>query len=469
MSSFSSLNTAVSGLAAAQRALDATGQNVVNANTPGYSRQRVGLASAGVATTATFHTGNGAVPGGGVTITDVTRVRDSFLEATRAAAGSRQSALTAQTTSLSGAERLLAEPGANGLQSSVDAFYSAWHDLASNPGDSAGGSVVIERGVAVTDQLRATSNGLAREWTNTHATLQDVVARVNQAGSDLAQINGRIREGVVAGRPVNELLDSRDTLVRTLGELIGASALPAEDGQVGVTVNGITIVAGTDAQKLTVTGGRDISTAATDPPTVRWGATAVPVESGAAAGQLAALRGDLPGLSARLDAVAGSLRDAVNTVYATGYAPDGSAGGTFFAGTGAGDMTVVPTDPRTLAVAAAPGVVDGSVAMRIGDLSDDLTAASTLGPGAPGPSVRWRELTSTFGVQLQSLKAAIGVQEAVVSASEDAVQASAGVNLDEEMTNMLLFQRAYQASARVITTVDEMLDTLINRTGIVGR
>jgi flagellar hook-associated protein 1 FlgK len=83
--------------------------------------------------------------------------------------------------------------------------------------------------------------------------------------------------------------------------------------------------------------------------------------------------------------------------------------------------------------------------------------------------VRWRELTSTFGVQLQSLNAAIGVQEAVVSASEDAVQASAGVNLDEEMTNMLLFQRAYQASARVITTVDEMLDTLINRTGIVGR
>ena len=466
-STFTSFNTAVSGLMAAQRALDATGQNVVNANTPGYSRQRVGLATSGPAVSATFHTGR-AGSYGGVTVTDVTRVRDAFMEATRAAAGSRQSALTAQAAALAGAERLLSEPGDSGLQQTLDQFYAGWHDLAGHADDPSGaGSVVIQRGVAVAEQLRAVSNGLSREWTNSRANLADVVSQVNQAASDLAGLNAKIRAGSVGGTAVNELADSRDLLVRRLGELVGAQAFAGEDGQLTVSVNGIAIVSGSTAQTLTLTGGTDVSTATADPPTVRWGTTAVPVDSGAAAGHLAALRSDLPGLKDRLDGVATVLRDAVNGVHAQGYNRAGNTGLDFFTGTGAGDLEVAVSDPLQLALSATAGTVDGSVARRIGDLADDFTASTVL--GGPGPSARWRQLTSTLGVQLQSLKAAGTVQEGVVAAAEDAVQSSAGVNLDEEMSNMLLFQRAYQASARVLTTVDEMLDTLINRTGMVGR
>ena len=108
MTGFSALNTAISGLAAAQRAMDIAGQNVVNANTPGYSRQRVDLSSAGETTTATFHSGQGG-DFGGVLIDGVTRIRDSFLEASRAAAGSRLEALKAQSSALNGAEELLSE------------------------------------------------------------------------------------------------------------------------------------------------------------------------------------------------------------------------------------------------------------------------------------------------------------------------------------------------------------------------
>ncbi len=247
MTSFGTLNTAVSGLFAAQRALDVTGQNVVNANTPGYSRQRVGLASAAAATAATLHSGNRA-QFGGVSITDVSRVRDAFLETTRAAAGSRQAALGAQVTSLQGAERLLAEPGESGLQQSLDEFFTGWQKIRQGGQGVEGGEVVINRGIQVADQLRAVSNGLAREWTNTHATLEDVVARTNQAAADLATLNGKIREGVTSGNAVNELLDRRDTLVRTLGELVGATAVPGRDGQVGVSVNGIQLVSGSTSE-----------------------------------------------------------------------------------------------------------------------------------------------------------------------------------------------------------------------------
>jgi len=466
MSIFGSLNTANRGLSAAQRALDATSQNIVNANTPGYSRQRVLLTSVGQPVTATFHTGNGVVYGG-VDVADVSRIRDAFLEATRAAAGGRQSFLESQTDILTSAQQLLSEPGETGLQSTMDSFYASWHDLASNPPDTAAAAVVIQRGLAVTQQVRTVSNGIAAQWTTARDTLADVVNRANQATSDLAKLNEAVTAGQMAGKPVNELLDTRDTLVRSLADLVGATSSLDAEGRLSVSVNGVSILTGNHADPITLIGANDISTSAADPPGLKVGTFLVPVEAGHAAGLLGTLRTDLPSLSDQVDAVATRLRDAVNGVYGQGYASDGSTGNAFFSGTNAKDLAVVPVAGSALAIAAASGKVDGTVAGMVGDLADDQRSATALG-GVDGASATWRKLTSSLGVQVQSLKTAQSVQDAVVAAADGAVQSDAGVNLDEEMTNMMLFQRAYQASARAITTADEIMDTLINRTGKVG-
>ena len=463
--SFSTFNTATTGLSAAQRALDATSQNIVNSNTPGYSRQRVLLESVGPVTAASFHTGQKAVFGG-VGVADVSRIRDAFLEATRSAAGARQSGLAAQGDILTGAEQLLSEPGETGLQSSLDSFYGAWHDLANSPKDTAAGSVVIQRGLAVAQQLKAVSNGFAAQWTTAWNNLDDVVSRVNQASSDLAKVNVAVDANTAAGKSVGELKDTRDLLVRKLADLAGGYASTDASGAVSVSLNGVAIVSGTSWQAVSITGGRDISTAGADPPGLTVGSFAVPVESGSAAGLVAVMRTDLPTLSAKVDSVAVDLMSAVNTVYATGFAPDGSTGSAFFAGSNAKDITVVPTSGTALSISLSSGITDGSVARQIGELSDDAVSATLL--GRSGATVQWRQLTTSLGVQVQSLKTAKTVQDAVVAAAEDAVLSDAGVNLDEEMSSMMLFQRAYQASARVITTADELLDTLINRTGRVG-
>jgi flagellar hook-associated protein 1 len=465
MTSFSTFNTANTGLAAAQRALDATSQNIVNANTPGYSRQRVLLESVGLPVAASFHSGHNAVIGG-VTVADVSRIRDAFLEATRAAAGGRQGSITAQTDILTGAQQLLSEPGETGLQSTLDSFYSSWQQLSLTPGDTAAGAVVLQRGLAVADQLRTVSNGMAAQWTTARANLDDLVARTNQASSDLAKLNAAISEGQLSGKPVNELLDTRDSLVRTLAQLVGASSSIDDQGRLSVSANGVGLVSGNNWAPVTLGGANDISAATADPLTLKVGEFTVPVESGTAAGLLATLRTDLPNLSAAVDSVATRLITAVNGVYAQGYAPDGSTENVFFAGTDAKTVSVVPTDGSRLAVAAAADTLDGTVARRVGDLADDAVAHAVL--GVDGPSVTWRQLTTSLGVQVQSLQTAGSVQESVVAAAEAAVQSDAGVNLDEEMTNMMLYQRSYQASARVITTADELLDTLINRTGRVG-
>src|SRR5919199_72569 len=331
MSGFSSLNTAVTGLSAAQRAMEVAGQNIVNANTPGYSRQRVQLAEVATASSSSLFTGGGTGVGG-VTVAGVARIRDVFVEGARAAAGARQASLTSQTASLTGTQQLLAEPGTTGLQTTMDSFYSAWHDLANNPGDVAAGSVVLQRGLAVTDQLHTLANGIAGQWSTARAALQDTMTQANQAARDLADVNSKISAGLVAGRPVNELMDQRDLLARSIGTLIGGVATPGQDGQVSVSVNGVAIVAGATAQQFTLAGATTLGGAAADPPRLMWGTTTVPVDSGSAAGYLAVLGTDLPSLASRVDGVAKDLRDIVNSLHTTGFAKDGSPGGGLFPG-----------------------------------------------------------------------------------------------------------------------------------------
>lgn len=466
MSGFSTLNTAVSGLNAQQRALSTIAQNVANVNSIGYSRQRVDMSAVGAPVGATFHTGRNALFGG-VNVDGVTRIRDAFLEGTRAAAGGRMAALNAQVATLRTAEQLLGEPGDTGLQATLDSFYTAWQDLAQRPTDSAAGSVVIQRGVAVATQLNSVSGNLADTWTTSRDNLSMVITQANQAASDLASINEKIRQGVNAGLSVNELTDQRDTLVRTLAELVGGVASPGSDGTVSVSVGGITVVGGARAETLTLGGAGTVANATDDPPVIMWGGTVVPIESGTAAGLLSVTAHDLPEMFERINEVAIALRDSVNAVHTEGFTLDGDAGGDFFVGDDAMTLALAVSLPSELAVAAGPGTVDGSNALKLGDLVDEAKSADVL--GSAGPAQLWRELATGLGVRVQSLESAQSVQANVLATADAAVESDAGVSIDEEMTNMLLYQRAYQASSRVITTVDEMLDTLINRTGVVGR
>jgi flagellar hook-associated protein 1 len=180
---------------------------------------------------------------------------------------------------------------------------------------------------------------------------------------------------------------------------------------------------------------------------------------GTSTGFLDVLNTTLPSYSTRLDAVALNLKTVVNTQHAAGYDLHDNAGGEFFAGNGAGDIRVAFTDPTLLAVASTKGTLDSTNA--------DLLAK--LGTAAGGPDTQYRQLVVDLGVQAQSVNRRVDVQASVTSDIDDARDSSAGVNIDEEMMNMLTFQRAYEAASRVLTSVDQMLDTLINHTGLVGR
>ncbi|HST80435.1 MAG TPA: flagellar hook-associated protein FlgK [Kineosporiaceae bacterium] len=466
MTAFSALNTSISGLAAAQRAVDITSQNIANVNTPGYSRQQIRLSSVGSTTAAHFYTGDNSAILGGVKIDDVLRVRDAFLETARVNAGATKEALAVQASALSGVEGLLNEPGDDGIQAVIDDFYASWHNLAANPGTSrdAAAGQVLQAATALVNQLHFVSSGIDERWSNAQSQLTATVNDLNQATADLAVVNQNILEGAVDEHPINELLDRRDSLVRTIGELSGARAVVKTDNTVDVMINNISVVSGNRALPVTVAGATSIGGVAADPPHLMSGVNNAPISGGKLAGLLAALGTDIPTVATQLDGVATSMRDAVNTLHSAGYTTGGDTGLDFFSGTGAGDLAVVPETGADLALSVEPGVVDGGNAEAIADLALDENAEAVL--GGPGPSVRLRALASEIGTKLQSLNRAVEVQDSVFATADAAINADAGVSIDEEMTSLLMYQRSYQASARVISTIDELLDTLINRTAV---
>jgi flagellar hook-associated protein 1 len=467
MTGLSGFNTAVSGLNAAQRAIEVTAQNIANANTPGYSRQQVQLSSVGTTTAAHFYTGGNAAILGGVQIDAVLRVRDTFLETARVNAGATKASLDIQASTLEGVEGLLNEPGDDGLQAVIDDLYASWHELAASPGTnrSAAGAQVLQAANIAAAQLRFVSSGVTERWDNAKGELDASVLELNQAASDLAGVNQKILEGTVAERPINELLDRRDTLVRTIGELSGGRAVIDKNNTATVLINNITIVSGSRSLPVTTTGATALADATDDPPKLMQGEVNVPISGGKIAGLMSALGNDIPSFANQVDGIANSLRDAVNAVHSTGYTLDGATGIDFFTGTGAGDLAVAVTSTDDLAVASAPDVVDGANAEKIADLALDEKAAEALG-GLPGPSVRLRALAADIGTKLQGLNRAAEVQDSVVATADAAVDSDAGVSIDEEMTALLQYQRSYQASARVISAVDELLDTLINRMAV---
>jgi flagellar hook-associated protein 1 FlgK len=388
------------------------------------------------------------------------------LETARVNAGATKAALDVQASSLSGVEGLLNEPGDDGLQAVLDDFFSSWHELAANPGTSqdAAAGQVLQTARALVSQLRFVSSGVAERWSNARGELGVSVAELNQATADLAVVNEKLIEGTVSNQPINELLDRRDALVRNIGELAGGRAVDNGNNTVTVLVDNITVVSGNRSLPLTLAGGTNLADVPTDPPTMMFGDVAIPVSGGKIAGLLAALRTDVPRVSAQLDGVAVALRDAVNTVHRAGFNAAGDTGLDFFAGTGAGDLSIVPTSGADLAGASDAGVVDGSNAELIADLALDDRAAGVL--GGPGPGAQLRAMAAEIGTKLQGLNRAVEVQDSVFATADASINADAGVSIDEEMASLLMYQRSYQASARVISVVDDLLDTLINRTAV---
>ena len=468
MSTFSGLQTAASGLAAARRAMDVVGQNIVNQTTEGYTRQRVRTqAVAATATHGRFSVG--AAPGQGVAVTGVARLGDEVLDArvrdSMAAAGFTSVRALAATS----AEATLAEPTDEGLAARLSAFWNGWQDLANTPTSGAAAAVVIESGRDITAQLANTYRAIAAQWTEMRAGVDRAVTEINTLAGQVADLNVQIRDGLAAGRSVNELLDQRSVLAQSLAYVAGATATVEADGTMTVRLDGNALVAGDRARAIAAAGAPtlDSGTAVA----MRWAdsGNALTLSQGTLGGQLSALApasegGPLAQVAAALNDLATALATSVNAAHQSGVTASGAPGGQFFSlasGVPAAlGIQVAVTDAADLALGApGAGAQDGS----------NADAISQLGQGADSPDRLWSERVSAFAVATAGDIQRARLAETTATTAVAAQQSVAAVDGDEETVNLVAFQSAYQAAARIVTAVDEALDVIINRMGLVGR
>jgi flagellar hook-associated protein 1 len=453
ISSFYGLQTSLRGLLAQQRALDTTGHNIANAGTQGYSRQEAVLtATPALQIPSGTATGAGAHLGSGVDVQSFRRIRDGFIDLQYRAQNTNLQDWTARSTALDQAEAALAEPGDNGINTQLSKFWDAWSDVANAqaPDDQAAKQALVEQAQSLGDAFATVRAQLSLVQQQTKAQYDDLTrpasgtdpgGEIAQAATELAQLNDTIKRYITAGDTPNDLMDRRDLLLDKLSGYGQVSVENQADGTIKVSF----VDTASSGTTYPIVDG----TAAT------W---AGPPAAWSPGGQLGGLlkvsdptSGMVQGYVDQLDTIAENVKTLVNATY-----------GTFFeTGPGPAAATLRVTTP----LADNPRLIQpGSGA----EGSNDVALAVAALRNHADMDGAYRAFVAKVGAEVKAADRQETNSQALTDAVENRRQSVAGVSMDEEMSNLVRFQRGYQASARAMSTMDEMLDVLINRTGRVG-
>jgi flagellar hook-associated protein 1 FlgK len=453
VSSFSAIELLRRALASHQRALDVTGHNVANVNTPGFTRQEVVLASVPPpGSLSRFATP--LLAGGGVRVASLRQARDVFLDRQLRQARQSSAEWQARADFWSQVEAVFPEPSDVGLGELLARFWNAWQEVSLNPESLAARTSLVQQAQVLTDALRQAAQRLDQVRQHLDAVATGHVERVNQIARELASVNVQIARLEVSGQAALDLRDHREQLLAELEELADVTYSEADTGELLVYLQG---------RELVGPGGRSTEVAVGLGPgglhTFTWpDGEGLVVRRGALSAVLGERDTQLPELQGRLDRVAQSLIEQVNDLHDDGYDLDGNPGGPFFQGTDARTIRVAFQDPRRVAAAGSwggdgePG--NGDVARRIAQLR-----------GSDAIDGEYRTLVAEVGVRSQEARRQVAYQELLADQVRLRREATSGVSLDEEMTNMIRFQHAYDAAARMVRTVDEMVRTLLDMVG----
>lgn len=449
------------GLTIYRVAQEVTGENIANVNTPGYSRQKV------VLETAPPTTHNGFPMGTGVKIAAVERYYDGLLQQQLVNAQTTQGFDTTKSQVLQQLEPSFNEVTNDGIGAAISNYFSAWQDLTLNPGGSAERQVVLTRAQILTDNFHSVSKTLNDSIAVQNASLVPLTDSINNTLANIAQLNGQIKTTELVNGNANESRDQRDQLIRDLSQKIGITFTENSDGSTDVRYadGGAALVTGSVAGVFSLDKTNpDSFVVQLTPP---GGAPGVVAPATGEFGATLALRDTIiPGYLNQIDTLANSVVSSVNAQHSVGFSPTGGTGQNFFTPLGAvaGSAAAFSIDGglniSTLAAsgsAVLPG--DNSNALSISQLVNVKTvpAGATLATF----SSFYSSFVSTVGLDVMSSKTTVAQDEAFTKQLSTLRESKSGVSLDEELTNLIKYQRSYQASAKLITTATEMLDVVM--------
>ena len=453
---FFGISIGQSGLAAAQIGEDVTGQNIANAGTAGYSVQTLDQTASDPYTPADRNTQlTPGLIGSGVSVSSIQRASDQFLDTQVRDANSNLSGQTAQSNALKQVDDTFGEPSDTGLNAALTSFFSAFQDVANTPENTGVRAAAVQQGAALSQTFQTVSSGLASVASSLSGQSASAVQTINTDSAQIAALNLSIKASTRNGQSPNDLVDQRGVLLDSLSGLANITVQSNSDGSVNVAVGTTALVQGNDsftASLSSLTAGG---------------------LSGGTLGGLQTATAKVTGFQSQLNATAASVVSQVNAAQASGLDLNGNAGTPFFtatAGSEAGTIAVsadLQANPSHLAAASVPappstfGAGDGSNAQTIAGL---LTKTVTSGADPlAGQSLQsyYQETVSTAGSQAATALAGVGTAQAGYTQLSNSRSSETGVSTDAELTNMMKYQRAYQASAQYIQTADGLLGTLM--------
>lgn len=479
-----------------QAALNVTGHNIANANTPGFTRQEAVLVATPPVNDLT--TGIGQM-GSGVTIEQIRRLRDNFADAQYRKENTTAGYWASKQEALDKVELIINEPSDSGLRSVMDQFWVSLQKLSESPESRAARSTVIQSAIALAETFHHMDKQYQELQEDLNQSVEVQVREVNSLATQIADLNQQILNIKVSGQEPNDLYDQRDYLIDQLTRLVDVQIRVEQSGLVNIYLGGRVLVH--DVQAYGVIAKRDES----DPRgfyNMVWAVDEQPVDlrGGSIKGLIEARgtwdgtkhTGMVPDLRQKLDALAEAITKKMNEVHEQGYGLDTSTGGvyehvklfkepadfpgdTFVSWASFIDLNPAVRDnlDKLAAATQVETLPDGNVRGQPGDGSNALAlaalkhAVTTMGNASFDDY--WRSAVAQIGVDAQEARRMCKNQEVLLQQLDNKRQQTAGVSIDEEMTNMIRFQHAYGAAARLITAVDEMLEILISRLGVVGR
>lgn len=446
-----SLVIGIQALEAAQGALNATSNNIANANTPGYTRQLPQFTQ-----NQETQAGN-EVLGGGVNLAGLQSVRDELLNLQIQQQTSLQSSEDTQSSSLQQIQTYFTSTGGD-IASAFTAFSSSLAQLSANPASSAVRQSVLASGQNLANAFNTTSKGLTNAQSQADSQVTQTVAQINTMTQQIAVVNKQLAQTTPSGQDGGTLQDQRDELVQQLSKLTNVSITQTESGETLTTANGSPLVIGGTSFALQTTTGSDGMQHVLD---VNGSDITSSIQGGQLGGAIQIRDHVIPGFLSALNTLAGQFATSFNTAQAQGFDASGNAGKNFFtipagiAGAASG-ISVAIGDPSLLAVSSdgSPGS-NGNVA----NLSAALTNVLPSGQTAAGAYASLVFQVGNAASHASAQSTAIGQNLLQLTNQQGSIS---GVNIDEETTNLIRFQTAYEAAARIVSTIQHLSSVTLN-------
>jgi flagellar hook-associated protein 1 FlgK len=404
-----------------------------------------------------LQTAQGFFLGTGVDVETVNRMRDRFVDVQYRQAGGSFGSASMKYGVLSQIETVLGEPTDSGLQSTMNKFFNSFQELAGHPEEAGPRNAVIQNANALTQTFNRLSQSFSTQRANISEDATNKIAQINSLSQQIATLNTQIVNARGSGNQPSDLMDQRDVAIDQLSQLTNITAAQDSNGSMIVSLGGTQIIGNGNFVTLqsSMTGGALSVTTASG--------QAISISGGELGGMLEMYNTTIPGYMTQLDTLANSIISRVNAVHTAGYGLGNPppTGVNFFTGNSAATMGVysqVQSNPNFIAASSTGQPGDNTNARALFGISEErLMDGNTM-----TLSQYYGRFVSTLGSAVSSAKGLASGAELVLSQTEAQRDSISGVSIDEEMTNLIKYQRSFEAAARLVNTTNELFQTVLN-------